>query len=385
MTPILYHNNEDCCGCKACANACPRDAISFQVDEYGFWYPIIDDEKCIGCEKCVKTCDFQKKEEFGHTPIEGLAVRHKDKAVYHDSTSGGVFTAISEWVFAKGGAVFGCSYDDELRPIHKMAENKEQLKAMRGSKYVQSDIGFIYREVRERLKESRYVFFTGTPCQIAGLYSFLGNTNTEHLLTADLVCHGVPNQEVFRKYIRFLEKKHHGKITDFKFRDKSFGWERPVLSIVFDNGGYKWWFSTTDVYYQNFIKGNLQRPSCFQCKYACSFRTGDITIGDFWGYEKANLKMSVREGVSCCLINTEKARNIIEELNVNSENVEPEIIIKGNAHLRKVSNKGKQWESVLNSIHNNGFNNIYSQFRKSNRKAFLKAFVKRIVLKPSKE
>lgn len=382
MAPILFHKKEDCCGCKACANACPCDAISFQPDGFGFWYPIIDSEKCIGCEKCVKTCDFQNKESVGRTCIEGVAARHNEKAVYNNSTSGGVFTAVSEWVFAKGGIVYGCAYDDTMKPIHKFAENMEQLAGMRGSKYVQSDTGLIYRDVKAKLKEGKYVFFTGTPCQVAGLYSFLGNRDTENLLTADLVCHGVPNQEVFKKYIQFLEKKYHRKIKDFKFRDKRFEWERPVISIHFEEGGEKWWFSTTDVFYENFRKTNMQRPSCFQCKYACNSRYGDITIGDFWGYQKVNLKMSVREGVSCCLANSEKAMAIISDLNINSEKVGPESIINGNTHLLRPSIKGRQWENVLTTIKNDGFGKLSFQFHKTHRKAFLKAFVKRLILKP---
>lgn len=384
MTPELFHKNEDCCGCKACANVCPCDAISFQPDEYGFWYPVIDEDKCVGCEKCIRTCDFQKKEVSGHKPSEGLAARHKEKAVYDNSTSGGVFTAIAEKVFLKGGVVYGCAYDESLRPIHQCAENLELLSAMRGSKYVQSDTGSAYRDVKERLKECRFVFFTGTPCQVAGLYSYLGNTDKENLLTADIVCHGVPNQEVFKKYIQFLERKYHHKITDLKFRNKRFEWERPVISADFDNGGSKWWFSTTDVFYESFNHANLQRPSCFNCKYACPTRCGDITIGDFWGYQKANLKMSVKDGVSCCLLNTEKGKCFMTGLNVNMEMVDPEIIIKGNAHLRTTSQKGRQWDKLLHNISKEGFENVSKQFRKANRKAFYKAFIKRLVLKPRK-
>lgn len=382
MLPTLYHKKEDCCGCKACSNACPNDAISFLPDEYGFQYPVINSERCIGCEKCVKTCDFQKKEATGHTPIEGMAARHKEKAIYDNSTSGGVFTAIAEWIFAKGGLVYGCAYNSDMKPVHKVAENPEELVAMRGSKYVQSDTGYIYRDVKEKIKEGRYVLFTGTPCQVAGLYSFLGKTNTENLLTVDIVCHGVPSQEVFGKYIHFLEKKYRQKIIDFKFRDKRYEWERPVISVAFKEGGSKWWFSTTDVYYTNFNKGNLQRPSCFSCKYSCPSRCGDITIGDFWGYQKAMLKMSVKEGVSCCLLNTEKAIKIFANLNVNYEKVDSEIIVKGNKHLRTYSNKGKNWENVMNTIMLNGFDVLSSQFRKSHRKAFMKAIIKKLILKP---
>lgn len=384
MVPILYKTKEDCCGCKACANVCPQNAISFQPDEYGFEYPLIDDEKCIGCSVCVKTCDF-KKEVIGHNPTRcGLAARHKEKGIYEKSTSGGMFTAIAEWVLAQGGSVYGCVWDDNMKPVHKVAENSEQLAAMRGSKYVQSDTGLIYRDVKSKLKTGKSVLFTGTPCQVAGLYSFLGKTDLDNLLTVDIVCHGVPSPEVFSKYIEFLSHKYDRKVTNFQFRNKKFEWERPVINVSFDNGKDKWWFTTTDVYYENFNKGNMQRPSCFQCKYACEKRYGDITIGDFWGYQKAHLKMSVADGISCCLLNTEKAINLVEELLVNSEEVDTEIIINGNVHLRKPSRKGVLWESVMNEIRDNGFDYLYSQYKKTHRKAFVKAFIKGFILKPRK-
>lgn len=385
MTPKLYQAKEDCCGCKACANVCPRNAILFKPDEYGFEYPIIDAEKCIGCELCVKTCDFQKKELLGHKPIDGFAARHKEKNVYENSTSGGMFTAIAEYVLAQGGAVYGCVYNDEMKTMHTVAENQEQLAAMRSSKYVQSDMGFIYHDVKEKLTEGRYVFFSGTPCQVAALYSFLGKTDQNNLLTADLVCHGVPSPWMFKEYIGYLEKKHHRKIVNYTFRDKKrYGWERSVVSVKFKDGGSKWWFSTTDMFAENYYHYNLFRHSCLHCKYACGIRMGDFTICDFWGYQKSNLKMSTIEGVSACLLNTEKAKQIVSCLNVNSEVIEPEIIIAGNHQLQKPSSKGKDWEVVMNTIKDEGYDKLLIMFRKTHRKAYLKVPIKKLLLRPRK-
>lgn len=381
MTPQLYKKTEDCCGCKACANVCPHDAISFRLDEYGFQYPVIDDDKCIGCNRCVKTCDFQRKGNFGNYPMAGYAARHKSFAVYSRSTSGGAFTALAEWVIERGGIVYGCVLDESMHPVHQSAESTEELAKMRGSKYVQSDVKFIYREVKDKLNEGRLVLFSGTPCQIAGLIAFLGKTDMSRLLTTDLVCHGVPSALTFHKYLELLQQKYHSKIRSFQFRNKRYEWERPVISVGLDNGKEKWWFTTEDIYYENFNKGNFQRPSCNHCKYACEYRCGDITIGDFWGYQKADIKMSVIEGISCCLINTQKAKDIFGSLNLNVEEIDPSIIIQGNYHLRKPSTKGRRWESVMNEIRDHGFETLASEFKRNNRMAFFKAFIKKIVLR----
>lgn len=380
MVPILYHHQEDCCGCRACANACPKDAISFVSDEYGFQYPTIIEDKCIGCQKCVRTCDFQKVGEFGRHALVGYAARHKEQKVYSNSTSGGVFSALGEWVIKRRGLVYGCVFDKEFAPIHIAVDSLEGLSAMRGSKYAQSDVGFVYRDVKTKLLEDKYVLFTGTPCQVAGLYSYLGKTDTEKLLTADLICHGVPSSMTFRKYIDYLEKRNHSKVRLFQFRNKLFGWNRPVVYVTFENGISKWWFPRKNIYYSNFDKRNFQRLSCSRCKYSCDSRCGDITIGDFWGFQKVGLKMSYKEGISCSLLNTTKAIGIFEELNLNVEKVDPQYIIQGNYHLRKPLPKGDDWDKVMNAVKQKGFDSpvIWLVFYKNRAKAYLKGKIRRI-------
>lgn len=358
MVPVLYHHQKDCCGCKACANVCPKDAISFVADEYGFLYPTINEDKCIGCQKCVHTCEFQKEGEFGHQPIEGYAARHKESGIYNNSTSGGAFTAIAEWVIQRGGIVYGCVFDESNTPIHIGVDTLEGISAMRGSKYAQSDVGFIYRDVKAKLSEDKYILFTGTPCQVAGLYSYLGKQDVTKLLTADLICHGVPSAMTFKRYISYLEKKFHSKVKTFQFRSKQFGWTKPVVSVCFENGMNKWWYPRKNLYYANFDKRNFQRLSCFRCKYSCDSRCGDITIGDFWGFQKANLKMSYREGLSCCLLNTTKATEMFRDLNLDMEKVNYTLIIQGNYHLRKPSPKGRYWDPVMNTIKKKGFKSL---------------------------
>lgn len=374
MAPVLFQNPEDCCGCRVCANVCPKDAISLSCDKYGFLYPTIDEDKCIGCNLCVKSCDFAKIDRGGHLPLEGYAARHKESDVHSISTSGGVFSALAEWIIQRRGIVYGCVFDDDYSPIHIGVDSIEGVSAMRGSKYAQSDTGFVYRDVKMNLSEGRYVLFSGTPCQVAGLHSYLGKSDTSRLLTADLICHGVPSAMTLKRYKEYLEKKYHSKIVSLRFRSKYYGWTRPAVEVCFKNGRVDRQLTGRNVYYANFNNRNLQRPSCFRCKYSCGSRFGDITIGDFWGFEKAHLKMSYKEGLSCCLLNTHKAEELFGSLNLAVEKVDPSLIIQGNYHLRKPSTKGHDWEKVMNAVRRNGFGSptIRFLFDKDICKGYLK-------------
>ena len=382
MTPILAQTKDDCCGCKACASVCPQNAITFLPDEYGFEYPRIDAEKCIECGQCVKACDFKKSGDKGvamHKPLEGYAARHIEKDVYATSTSGGVFTALAEWVLERDGYVYGCVYDEDMRPIHIEANNIEKVASMRGSKYVQSDVGSIYQRVKQRLNEGKRVLFTGAPCQVAGLYAYLGNMDRERLLTVDIVCHGIPSPLVFQKYMDYLGDKYHKKVNRFQFRNKMHGWERPTIVVGFEDGSAKHWSIVKDLYYEAFGHSLLQRPSCFQCKYATGNRVGDITIGDFWGWKKANLQMSAKEGVNCCLLNTEKSKEVFSQLHLNTNKVTVDSIIRGNYHLRARSKMRPEWKVVMDTIVNDGFARYAVRFRKTHLITMAKAYIKRIV------
>jgi coenzyme F420-reducing hydrogenase beta subunit len=366
MIPELTPSKKECCGCKACANACSRNAISFLPDEYGFEYPHIDADKCVECGKCLKACDFKKSEQEGvtmHTPLEGYAARHIDREVYANSTSGGVFSALAQWILDRDGVVYGCTFTDDWRPMHIEADCMEKVIPMRGSKYVQSDTGFGYQKVKSRLQEGKWVLFTGTPCQVAGLYAYLGKADTQKLLTMDIVCHGVPSPLVFRNYIHYLEDKFHKKIKIFQFRNKIKGWAKPSIGVGFEDGSFKTWSVIRDLYYEAFHFAYLQRPSCFECKYATGKRVGDLTLGDFWGWQKAHITMSTQEGVSCCLLNTGKAKEVFAQLNINTNKVTVDSIIQGNYHLRNRSKKKDNWETVMDTIVQNGFAVYAARFR----------------------
>ena len=382
MIPVLTPSKEECCGCKACANACSQDAISFLPDEYGFAYPHIDADKCIECGTCLKACDFKKNAQDGvvlHTPLEGYAARHIDREVYSNSTSGGVFSALAQWVIEREGVVYGCAFSEDWRTVHIEADTMEKVVSMRGSKYVQSDTGLVYKQVKSRMREGKWVLFAGTPCQVAGLYAFLGKADTQKLLTADVVCHGVPSPLVFKKYILYIENKYHKKVISFQFRNKKYGWARPSIAVGFEDGTSKTWSVIKDIYYEAFNYSLLQRPACFECKYATSQRVGDFTLGDFWGWQKANITMSAQEGVCCCLLNTDKAKEVFPQLPINTNNVTVDSIIRGNYHLRHKSIKRRAWKPVMDTIVKDGFAVYAARFRKQHIISMAKAYIKRTI------
>ncbi len=370
-----------CCGCEGCANACPKDAITFAEDEYGFIYPLVDKDVCIDCGKCVKVCPILGEEKNKERPIRAYAAVNKAISVLQQSSSGGVFSAVAGYVLGRGGAVCGCVLDEKLRAIHICTEKETDIVRMRGSKYVQSNIGNVFREVAERIKNGQMVLFTGTPCQVAALYSVLGNKACENLITMDLVCHGVPSARMFKKYIEYLEKKHHKKIVKFKFRNKKYGWQRWTTSYIDEDGREKNLGKTSEFYIPSFTGGNIMRPSCFTCKFACPERVGDITVGDFWGHEKINLACNTEQGVSICTLNTDKAISLFQYLSEHLflQEIDYNIAVKGNRCLHKPTEKGDKWDLYMDALKNDNIKNVAERYIKKNKKKILREKLKMFV------
>lgn len=384
MIPELFSSPEKCCACGACLNICPKDAISFQADKYGFHFPLIDESQCIGCGKCVSVCDFHNEEtELRRTPIRGYAAVLRDRVRLKQSASGGVFWAVAEWIIKKSGCVFGCVWDSEMNPVHVCAESIEQLAPMQGSKYVQSDIGLAYRQVKKKLEEDRYVLFTGTPCQVAGLKSFLKNKSFERLFTIDLVCHGVPNNAFFHQYIGFLEKQYDAKVIDFHFRHKRPDWLNGCIWVKFKKKNKTFTrelFHKESLYFKMFTQKNqCCRLSCAECKYACSHRVGDMTMGDFWGFDKAGITLKYNKGLSCVLVNDARALSIIDELNLELQDVTIDSIVNGNGQLRHPYYKDDMWDQVMEASANGDFERLIIEYNKENASFLRRARVKKLL------
>lgn len=371
---IQIQETQYCCGCRACANICPRDAISMKSDELGFFYPEVNAEVCVDCGMCLSVCDFKKSKKNGSIPLVAYAAIHKERTVLKGSSSGGVFSALADYILAKGGAVCGCLFDKTLRPIHICTEKEQDVVRMRRSKYIQSDVGLIYRDVVERLRNGQMVLFTGTPCQIAALYEVLGLKNHENLITVDLICHGVPSELMFQKFLEYLERKHHTKIVDFNFRSKKYGWQRWSTSYTDVNGNEKNLGKINEFYVPAFTGGNIMRPSCFSCKYACPERVGDITVGDFWGHEKINLSQKTENGVSLCAINTERAMKLLPLLAqcLFLQEIDYQVAVDGNHCLHASTPKGDKWDLYMEALKTDNIDGIAKRYIQKNKKNILR-------------
>jgi len=326
----IYEDKPRCSGCAACKSICPKNAIRMEADEKGFLYPVIDGALCVDCGRCVSVCPLHKEEmEFKQEEQCIFAVQHPDKAVVKQSSSGGAFTLLSDPILQQGGVVFGCVIDDGFNVIHTMAVDTAGRDRMRGSKYAQSDMRDVYRQVKQACRE-RPVLFVGTPCQVAGLNAYLGQL-PENLLTVDFICHGTPSAKFFGDHIHFLEKKYGKKAVSYKFRDKKYGW-RHVETVFFADGSQKTSYWTFRL--KKFFSSNINlRPACYECRFTHPQRVADITIGDFWQAEKI-LNIYDNVGISLIIANTSKAKTLLQKL-------------EGRCFLREVSMEDIQQRALI--------------------------------------
>lgn len=298
-----------CCGCGSCAQACPKEAISMVRDEEGFYYPSVDHDACVSCGLCVRKCPALCEQPKNDVVTTCLAT-WSDEETRLESSSGGMFTELARHVLSRGGVVFGAAYDEGLVVRHRMVDSEEGLSALRGSKYVQSQTGESYREARELLEEGRLVLYTGCPCQVAGLYSFLGK-GYDNLLTVDLICHGAPSPGLFERY---LEETYGGLQVDVSFRDKRvFGWTAN-MRVEMTNGTVVDEAASRDPYMRMFSTCLANRPFCSHCKFTRLPRVADFTIGDFWGIGGVDRELDDGNGTSVVLVNNARARVVMDEI-----------------------------------------------------------------------
>lgn len=376
MNMYIDGDKNRCSGCGACANVCAFNAISMREDEYGFLYPCVDESRCISCKRCSNVCQSTQERKL-HTPIEAYAATHKDKDVLLKSSSGGVFSALAEYVLSQSGAVCGCVYDENLMPLHICTENADGVSSMRKSKYTQSDVGFVYQDVLHRLKKGQLVLFTGTPCQVAALYSVVGDRYT-NLITADLICHGVPSRSIYKQFLQYLEQKYNTKIVQFDFRSKKYKWQR--YTAEFQNGKGKTVNigKANEFYFPAFTGGNILRPNCFHCSFACSDRVSDITMGDFWGHEALDLKCDKENGISVFTVNTEAALSLVDALSEKLilDKIDYKVAVAGNTCLNHPTKKGEKWEAYMLAAKNNEVSKLAYAYRAKNKKKILRGTIK---------
>lgn len=280
---IQITNKSQCCGCTACFSICEHNAISMVADEEGFLYPAVDLSACIRCVICEDTCPYRvHREKDRETSSLHIAVQYKDEEKRIESTAGGAFSLIADYILEKKGVVYSVGYDDMI-VCHKLAVEKKDLAEMRGSKYVQSTLKDTFCEIYRFLDKKRTVLFVGTPCQVHGLNSYLRKKNCtlDKLITIDLLCLGVSSPGVFEKWVKFLGEKYGDRVSGIEFRNKHFGYAATNVRIHFQNQRILEQKFDTKAYIKTFFSGYNVRPSCYECKFRTMPRVSDFTIGDF--------------------------------------------------------------------------------------------------------
>ncbi len=311
---IQIINKSDCTGCTACKSVCPQKCIEMKSDEEGFLYPVIDKKKCINCGLCEKVCPVKNGEERAKKQ-KGYILNHKNDEVRKNSTSGGAFTPIAEFILEKNGVVCGVAFDENFRVVHRFVENKEEIQFFRGSKYVQSDLRDCFEKTKEFLEQGRYVCFSGTPCQVEGLKSFLGK-EYDNLITVDVMCHAVPSPLVWKKYFNYI-KKYKLKDEEVKkvlFRDKrKYGFKYSMMTLESENKKYSRGVET-DPYLRAFFGDLSDRPSCYHCAFKKQYHESDFTIWDCFIAENFDKNLDDDKGTSRVLVNSKKGQSIFEEI-----------------------------------------------------------------------
>ena len=309
---IEVKTKEDCCGCYACYNICPKQCITMKTDNEGFWYPNIDNNKCINCNLCEKVCPIINPVKRNDSKKIAYAGMNKDEQIRIKSSSGGIFSILAEYIIKNSGVVYGAGFDEDFNIKHKRILYSTDLDLLRGSKYVQSSIGDIYKQVKDDLESNKLVLFTGTPCQVEGLRSYLKKEYV-NLMTMDFICHGVPSPLVWKKYLEEMKKSKQENIKNIYFRNKDIGWKNFSLKIVFDEKIYSNTLNN-DLFMKGFLRDVYLRPSCYNCKFKKINRIGDITVADFWGIENILPKMDDDKGISLIVIHSEKGKQLFDKL-----------------------------------------------------------------------
>lgn len=373
----LYSDPKDCCACGACLNVCPKQAITMRPDSYGFDYPYIDVNKCIECQACLKVCNYQNG-SLENNPLKVYAAASKNEELIMQSASGGIFSTIAQYIINNEGIVFGASLfrnGNKFEIKHIGVSHLNDLPILLGSKYVQSNIENSYKEVKNYLNQGKKVLFSGTPCQCDGLRGYL-KKDYENLLIIDIICHGVPNQKFFNSYIDY-KFPHLNNIKDFKFRDKSKGWEK-TAKITYENG-FQLISENSSSFYSLFMGGDIFRKNCYSCKYACQHRVGDLTIGDYWGIQKEHPELmkekniSTKKGISCIIVNSSKGTEIIQKVNSLFALYEStyEKAANKNGQLKRPSKESKLRHEIMERFRKGGYGDVEQYFYRKYRKKII--------------
>lgn len=371
---INIQNKVDCCGCNACGDICPKQAISYKTDEEGFWYPEVDVQKCVDCHLCEKVCPLLHKDDLGKDGFvepKCLAAIHKNIEVRFDSTSGGFFSALAEEIYRQGGYVGGAVFNEDWSVSQFLSTDKKDLVKIRSSKYLQSHFDGFYIAVREALKTEKPVLVCGGPCQMAALRKFLQKPY-DNLIIVDYICRGIPSPLLFKKFIEYLEEKHHSKVVYFKAKNKELGWHNLTSKVVFENRDVEWLPKDRNPWLQlKYEVPETCRPSCFKCPFKGFPRNADITIGDLWTRSKLIPSYLDNDlGTSVVLLNNKKGDDYVKRClkKVNYVEFPLEIAVEGNVHLISPLKHSKHNTEEFYNTLNESFESCVKKYLDGNKK-----------------
>ena len=374
---IKINDKTKCSGCHACASICPKSCITMERDEEGFLYPIVNETLCTDCGICERVCPIVEKNKTDDNPC-AYAVKNANLDVRMQSSSGGVFSAFAEDIISSGGVVFGAAFDENFKVCHICVDNINDLSKLRGSKYVQSEIGDTYKQAKEYLDAEKSVFFTGTPCQIEGLLKYLGK-RYDKLITADIICHGVPSPTVWKTYLETLTKKP----KQIYFRNKDAGWGKPSFKIVYEDESVSVFPMTQNPYTKVFLKNICLRPSCYSCNFKTKNRISDLTLADFWGIEYIEPEINDDKGVSLLLVHTKKGEEFVNSLDskIDKKEVNLEKALKMNTPALKSAKLTSKRKKFMNEYTKETFAEISEKYTKTTFLQKVKGKIKRLARK----
>lgn len=343
-------DKNNCCGCTACENVCPKKAIQMKNDDKGFLYPIIDVEKCVNCGLCEEVCDFKKFQPTNFA-TKAFVIKHKFEQEVYSSQSGAAFIALCDFILERKGYVCGCVMVDKYTVVHKIESTKDGINKFKGSKYVQSTMNDSFLRCIELLQKGEYVLFSGTGCQVHAFLSLckVKKINTTKLITCDLICHGCPSIKVWRAFVDEVERRNKKTIYSANFRNKNqFGWRSHVESFLFTDST-----TTTIGWRNNFYDHSMFRECCYNCKYTTIYRKTDFTIGDCWGIEKVAPEFDDNKGASLLISRTSKANAVFKEIekNINFKEIRIENVLQ--PQLEHPVNKANNYDAFWNLFLNN--------------------------------
>jgi coenzyme F420-reducing hydrogenase beta subunit len=381
---ITIDEKRKCMGCHACSNICPQNCISMETDSEGFWYPKVDYDKCVGCVLCIKVCPIINKASVQNEP-KAYACINKDEYIRSRSSSGGIFAIIAEHVIDEGGIVFGAGFDENFNVSHRYVNAKEELDKLRGAKYVQSKVGNTFIEAKKFLVQGKKVLFTGTPCQIGGLRSFLGKTYG-NLLCVDIICHGVPSPIVWKKYVSYRKNRVGSSIQGINFRLKDRGWKRYSVAFYFKNGKKYQDLSGNDLYMRAFLKDICLRPSCYACEFKGLHRQSDITLADFWGIQNVLPELDDDKGTSLIFVNSVHGQSILDQIKdrILCKEVDINEAVSYNSAAIKSSKYNPKREEFLQELEKQPFDKLIKKYCSDTMLVRLKRGAKSIARKALK-